>query len=157
LRGLHQSGLDEFGEPKAEKYVWAATLDLINCLETGGFGVVKRTNRRRAKIRMGALVTKKLDRDFRVCRKIGLGVPEKYKWEWTVGTLLWAEMNGEVTPYKTHNGRLAWKASEEGQRGTAKLADVHQSSQPPNVRPLACPNGARNDATEAGRDGEHRG
>jgi hypothetical protein len=71
-----------------------------------------------------------------------------------VSTLLWAEMSGEVTPYKTDNGRLAWRASERVRRETAKLADVQQSSQPPNVRPLACPKGGRDDATEAGRDGE---
>jgi hypothetical protein len=115
LLALASQGLARFEGIDSDKYAWAATLELINSLETGGYGIVKRT--KRPKIRMDALLTRETDDYLRMCKQIGVG--KQHKRLFALSNLFSAEKDGDAIPYKDEDGRLAWKAPEHLQRGAA--------------------------------------
>jgi hypothetical protein len=108
-------GVAPVDEP--DKYVWGATPDLFDCLGTGGYGVVKRTNRRRSKIRMDASLTELQNKHRRMFKLLGTRFTTKQqKRKAMIFMLLEDEKHGYAIPYKDDDGRLAWKASERLQR-----------------------------------------
>jgi hypothetical protein len=69
-RGLVRfEGIAPIGSP--DKYVWAATPELMKCLETGHYGIVKQSNRRRLNIRMDDLAAEEVNASLEYHKILG--------------------------------------------------------------------------------------
>jgi hypothetical protein len=98
-------------EPRSPvNYGWTATEQLIDYLETGGSRTVKRTKRRRPKLRLDAVLSERLEVFLRALGGACLSKQEKRLFK--IRSLLAQEKDGLVIPYKDADGRLAWRASE---------------------------------------------
>jgi len=100
------------------KWVWRAAPALISWFNSGRYGVSKRTNRCRPKIRLDALLTKLIGKHIQFGEKMG---PPFNDQAIPIRHLLRQEEEGLAVPYLDDSGELAWKASVDLRRESRTL------------------------------------